>query len=71
MASFLVLQWMSSGCLVLLQMAHFIFSLHTLAIWFGRKLQNWDLFYSITHWSLSLTVILFKALHSVSLWQVC
>lgn len=54
---------MSSGCLVLLQMAHFIFSLHTLAIWFGRKQQNWDLFYSITHWPLSLTVILFEALH--------
>ena len=49
---------------MLLQIADFIFSLHMLAIWFARKQQKNDLFYAITHWSLSLTVILLKALHS-------
>lgn len=61
--------WRSSGCLVVLQIPHFTFSLHSLAMWFGEKKRKHNLS-SLTHCSLFLTIILLKALHSVSSWPV-
>ena len=63
-----LVRWRRLGCHLLPQILHFTFSVHTLAMWLGEKQRKKKTLSSLTHCSLSLTVIFLKVMHSVSSW---